>query len=407
MRTNWLLAVLAGGLAALAGCKKSSSGGGDGVIDASTGHELYIADPEIGNPMRGTLKMDMRIAVAVSGKQNDKKDQTIREDMSYRATVLECPPGAKKPTRALLFIDKWDTSTATVSDKGVRDRILGKEILIQKNGDQYRFTNPNGSPIDPNVTIQLNEVFKKLYESIGASDFMPDKPVGTGDTWSIPVGKMMRAVNESGMLQIDQAKSKGAGKLISVSTRDNRKFGRMEITTQIYPVQIMGAAIKPGGKIETTTQIEACIDGSKHDIKVEAKIDSQMEFTMPGENLTVKMETKGEIKVNEVEEGNGRPPRTQAGNKSKPGISFGPETTAEDPKQMPFEDGKPIRAETRPSGKQSLKFGPGGSKAKFDSPPTVAVPTEPTPFPKLDPVDKPKLKIEFPPEAKKFPDSPK
>src|SRR5689334_17757581 len=97
MKSKILLAILTCGLIALAGCEKKTSGGGGGGSDDPNGYELYIADPEIGTPTKGTFHMDMRVTGTVNGVP---KSETIKEDMAFRETALDRPAGSRKPTRS-------------------------------------------------------------------------------------------------------------------------------------------------------------------------------------------------------------------------------------------------------------------------------------------------------------------
>ena len=387
MTSKYLLALFACGILALTSCesKKTGGGGADGEPDDPNGYTLDIADPEVGTPMRGSMLIDMKVTQSVSGKMSKNETKTMRDEFTFRETVLERSPGSRKPNRSTILIDKWESSQESFSDKGVRDRIVGKTIQAVKMGNEFQFTRPDGSPIDPNVKIYLNKMFTKLYESVGMSDFLPGKTVKRGDSWDISIAKLSKVTNDTGMMKMDEKLSKGTGKLVGVSTQDGRKYGRLEIKALMIPAEIAGMKMKEGGKIEVNYTLDACIDGTKHDVKVDGKIVSQMEFSIPQENVTVKIDMKGEIKMSAVEEGNGHPARKKStasdadlGQRGRDPVKTEESSPdVQDAEAKEFRENKPVTPPTPNRPFPDTPVPPPTIKA----PPKTSEPFEPTPKP--------------------------
>ncbi|MCI0702024.1 MAG: hypothetical protein L0241_13155 [Planctomycetia bacterium] len=318
MKARYPLGLLICGLIVLVGCGKkdeTDSGSGGGSSD-TTEYTLKVRTPGEGSQLRGSVKIEMSMSLVArdpNGKRLPGKEKTTKEEIGYSETIETFPDGAKKPTKSRAKIDKWvKDKNGGITKEEVMKRIVGRDIIIEKQFGTYNIHAQDGGPIDPEVYIFLDKRYQEAYEGFNIHDFLPDKPVKIGTTWPIPIERLVKAMGNAANFPFDAKKSTGSGKLLRVDDKDGKKYGRIKLEANIVPKISEKDVAITDMKVEMNWIIDLCIDGSRHDITAKATVEVSVKFSDPKEG-TGKAEVKGTITISEIEEKIGKaanpPPR--------------------------------------------------------------------------------------------------
>jgi hypothetical protein len=233
----------------------------------------------------------------------EAKGQDIKDEISYREIIDTFPDDAKKPTKARVHIDKWEKEKGTVGfgNPGVRDRIVGREIIIEKRHGFYDIRAADNDPINHELRMFIDKRYSDLYEGFNILDFLPGKPTRTYVSWDIPVKRLVSAMGQAANFPFDAKKSTGKGQLTGVFDKDGRKYGRIELTANIVPDFPGKDVAMQEAKIDLKWTVELCIDGSRHDVKATANIDVVMAFSHAREG-SGRVTAKGVVVIAETEE---------------------------------------------------------------------------------------------------------
>jgi hypothetical protein len=190
------------------------------------------------------------------------KDEEAEGRFEFTDEVVQRPEKSPKPTEL-----KRTYKTAEMSKDGMKEDLglVGKTVLIKKDGDKYAFT-VDGKPVGGKAAEILAKEFSGK-KSTDETDFLPGKPVKVGETWKVDVAKAAADLAEGGMV-IDEKASKADGKLVKVYDKDGAKFGVIEVkmdlsVTKIKPPVGDEIPLKDGSKVAIDLTIDACIDGTK------------------------------------------------------------------------------------------------------------------------------------------------
>src|SRR5262249_24346777 len=158
----------------------------------STEYTITLKQPGVGTTANGSFKIRMRIELSGEGLVTLvglPAPIEMNEEATYTETILEQPPGAKKPTKSRIRFDKWEKGGRgpRLSEPAAVDRVVGGDILFENHGGKYGFFAQDGGRIDRGVEIFLEQRYIELYEGFSAKDFLPNKPVRPGVKWDIPV----------------------------------------------------------------------------------------------------------------------------------------------------------------------------------------------------------------------------
>jgi len=164
--------------------------------------------------------------------------------------------------------------------KGTRETLpyQGKTLLIEKKGGAFEFKIEKDDEILMGKEIQeLHEEFNKGdFRKLIAEPFMPRKAVKVNETWTFDVKPLAKAFTADGKIEIDDAKSKGSGKLVKVYQKNGKQFGIIELTIDFPVTQFTGDDGKTSptkdSKLTIKLQTDTCIDGTLEESKLKGTI---------------------------------------------------------------------------------------------------------------------------------------
>jgi hypothetical protein len=199
-----------------------------------------------------------------NGLQN--KSESKSEKFTYQETVMEKQPGQKKATRLRRRYTKAEIGTGA----GDYARILpyeGKAVLIEKQGDRYRFQLESGKELTGKNAEELDKEFNKHSEEIDFNRIaLPKKPVKLNESWDIEMEDLIRDFERVAPFELDEARAKGSGKLVKAYKRDGRQFGiidfRLEFPMRALKMGEQKLALEEGAMLVLAAKVDTCIDGS-------------------------------------------------------------------------------------------------------------------------------------------------
>jgi hypothetical protein len=190
-------------------------------------------------------------------KHVDKKVQNF----GFKETVLE-KTAQDRPT-ALQRV--YDRAEITVNDKAQKLSLQGQTVVIEKRDGKWRFQIPQSKDSAESARV-LGEEFGR-DESVDLQRlFLPRRPVGIKDPWSLELAPLIKELSRS--LLVDADKAAGTGKLLEVrKEKEGRLFGKMQFQVELPLKEMVTAGgekvpLQAGAKMTVDLTLDACIDGS-------------------------------------------------------------------------------------------------------------------------------------------------
>jgi hypothetical protein len=307
MKRPSVLGLLVCGLLALVGCgKKSDSdgtdgGGGGGGTPDPTEYTIALRTPGEGSTVRGLVNYERTIwrdSRDAAGKSRaNSTNQTAKEETGFIETIGAFPDGAKKATKARVKIDKWWRDRAGSVKPELAPRVIGSEVTVELRKDGYAI-----GPCDGALVAFLRKRYQNPDEEFDARDFLPEKPLKTGVPWDVPILPLLSSFPGVPSFGYNSKKpTTAAGELVRVEERAGRKYGRIRLKASVTPGAIMVGDTLKEGRFDVEWVIDACIDGTRHDIRAWGTVDFLLDI-VEREGGTLKMTIKGTLAVNETEE---------------------------------------------------------------------------------------------------------
>ena len=222
---------------------------------------IKVKQPGVGDKVKETKteSTTQKVTATVMGMDMNKEDEASSKFV-YIEEVVTKPAGAKRATK---FKRVYESAELTKNGEKQDLNLAGKTVVIEKSGEGYTIT-VNGEEPTGTAAELLKKEFRK-EKQVTEEDLLPKDPVKVGGTWKIALDKF--AKDAEGEIDIDVAKSSGAGKLVKVYDKGGKKFGVMEITLDLTVNKIGGGGgqeveLKAGSKMKVVAVLDACIDGS-------------------------------------------------------------------------------------------------------------------------------------------------
>jgi hypothetical protein len=245
-----------------------------------------------------TEAADIKVVLDIGGnKLNEGDKETTREE--YTEEVLERPDGAKKATR---LKRTYKVAGKTKGDETTDFAYQGKTVLIEKKGDKYVFT-VDGKELDEDDAGELDEEFNKEQDiPLENEDFLPEKAVKVGETWTVDADKVVKGFEAGAPFTLHKDKTAVTGKLVKVYDKGGRQYGVIELTLKlgVKELKLSGEEIplKAGSTIAGTITLDVCIDGSSHS----GSEKGDLKFDLTGEVPNGTIAVKGTVKMSQTVE---------------------------------------------------------------------------------------------------------
>jgi hypothetical protein len=220
--------------------------------------------------------------------QDNKETKSHKYD--FRETGLERAPVGEDLVR---LKRKYEHAERTI--KGTRETLpyQGKTLLIEKADAKFHFQIEGGEAIEGKEAEELNEEFNKGdFRKLLGDHFLPRKAVKLNETWTFDVAPLAKDFAKDGKIEIDAAKSKGAGKLVKAFQKNGKQFGIIELALE-FPVTTFVNDDKKSptkdSKITIKLEWEGCIDGTLDQSRLKVNFDGDIraEFNVNGMDVTL------------------------------------------------------------------------------------------------------------------------
>lgn len=208
--------------------------------------------------------------LAVMEKKEVKSHQFI-----FRETGVERGPGGGD----LVKLKRTYKKAQRTKDDDRRALIFqGETVNIEKKGDAFRFQIDGGEAIEGDEAKELHEEFNKGAVGRLFELFLPKKTVKLNESWTFDVGLLVKEFTKDEKIEIDAAKSTGAGKLVKAYQKDGQQYGVLELTITM-PVT---ALINDGNK--TPTKQGKLVIKLEQDTRIDGGLgQSHMKMTLDGD----------------------------------------------------------------------------------------------------------------------------
>jgi len=165
--------------------------------------------------------------------------------------------------------------------KGERQTLpfQGKTVLIEKKDGQFHFQIEGDEAIEGKDAHELHEEFNKGgTRKLMTDHFLPRKLVKVNEKWTYDVAPLAKAFTTDGKIEIDEAKSTGAGKLTKVYQKNGKQFGVVELTMAFPITQFTGDdGVKhtpKNSKLTIKAEVDGCIDGTLDELHFKGTFDA-------------------------------------------------------------------------------------------------------------------------------------
>lgn len=241
------------------------------------GDRVKVASTDVGN---------MKFKLELMG-QEDAKDEKKTVKLGYTEEVVEKSADAKDATK---LKRKYTLAERTKDGETTKLAYHGKTVVIEKKGDDYTFT-ADGQELDEEDAEELDEEFNEDDIPLDNADFLPGRPVKLNESWTVDATKVAKAFEAGGPLGLDAKATRITGKLTKAYTKDDRRFGviELDITLGVKELRVDGQeiAMKPGSTIKATMTLGLCIDATAHTGTEKGTLTFDLKGDIPNGSLAV------------------------------------------------------------------------------------------------------------------------
>ncbi|AWM38621.1 hypothetical protein GobsT_32000 [Gemmata obscuriglobus] len=213
------------------------------------------------------------------GGKASSKDKEDSRLIVYTEQVVTAGADGEKPAKVVRVYEKYDVTSAKDGPPP-----LNTPITIAKKGDKFEFT--ADKPIGEFATA-LEREFNKPNEP-STKDFLPGKPVKSGDSWKIDPTKFVKSLGQD-KLNVDAEKSVMTGRLLKTYKKDGKLFGVLELSAT-FPLKDLGkeGVTLKSGTIKMTVNTDVCIDGTDNSENTKSVLGFDVAAEAMGVKVTVK-----------------------------------------------------------------------------------------------------------------------
>ncbi len=143
----------------------------------------------------------------------------------------------------------------------------GKTLNIEKKNNQFEFrVEGEDSALEGKEAEEVHEEFNKGdFRKLLSDPMLPRKAVKVGESWTVDAALLAKEFTKDGKIEIDDAKSKGSGKLVKAYQKDGKQYGIIELAMEFPVTALTGDGNRvptKEGKIVLKAQRDGPIDGS-------------------------------------------------------------------------------------------------------------------------------------------------
>ncbi len=187
-------------------------------VAAKAGEKLRVTDVE-----KSKTVMDF----VIGGEKMLKVEEDSRSVVYVQEVVTAAGKGDAKPLKLTRTYEKFD---ATEQGKPVSGPPLDVAIVIEKKKDTYTFA-AGDKKLDAGFLKKLDGEFNAPDTGKNFPDFLPTKPVKTGDTWKLPAKRLFlnREADDDGP-KLDTDKLVSGGRVLKVYRKGGERFVVLEMS---------------------------------------------------------------------------------------------------------------------------------------------------------------------------------
>jgi hypothetical protein len=236
------------------------------LMTSAQEYVIKVKQPGLGDKSQVKITDTSEIQFKVldnGGNALQDKKETKAHKFDFREIGLERAPVGEDLVRLKRVYEHGERTI-----DGTRQTLpyQGKTLLIAKEGGKFHFQIEGGEVIEGKDAEELQEEFNKGdFRKLFNDAFLPRKAVPVNESWKFDVTPLAKDFSKDGKIEIDDAKSKGTGKLLKVYQKNGKQFGVIELTIE-FPVISLNDADKKSptkdGKITIKVERDGCIDGS-------------------------------------------------------------------------------------------------------------------------------------------------
>jgi hypothetical protein len=176
----------------------------------------------------------------------------------------------------------------------------GETVLINKKEGASTFQIEDGEVVEGEDAKELAEEFNKGGAGKLLEVFLPKKAVKVNEAWAFDTAMLAKDFMKDGKIEIDAAKSTGAGKLLRVYQKNGRQFGVIELTVTLPVTALINDGNKTPtkqGKLVIKVESDRAIDGSLDEslLKVSFDGDIRGEINANGMDFGLEIMIRGRV----------------------------------------------------------------------------------------------------------------
>jgi hypothetical protein len=188
------------------------------------------------------------------------KNEVKGHQFTYREVGLERGPGGD-----LIKLKRMYKKAQRTLDGDRRTLLFqGETLLIDKKEGASTFQIVDGEAVDGEDAKELREEFNKGGVGKLLELFLPKKAVKVDEAWKIDATLVAKEFMKDGKVEVDAAKSTGAGKLLKAYQKSGKQFGVIGLTITLPITALINDGNKTPtklGKLVIKIELDRCIDG--------------------------------------------------------------------------------------------------------------------------------------------------
>ena len=225
-----------------------------------------------------TFTMKSRF-VDTDGKVLGETTMTEITTIEFKETLLK-----RVENKRLLKIEReYARAEIKKGDKTKDLGLKGKTVVIEWKDNKYTYTFKGGEEVTGSAAgLLAGEFADKTDDNAAERALLPKSAVRTGEEWKLDVKPIVPSVTVNGMMEAEETKAAGTGKLLKAYRKDGKQFGEIHYQ-MVIPLNYIKKDLKilePFNAVIDMT-MELCIDGTSETGTIKAKREITGIVAMP------------------------------------------------------------------------------------------------------------------------------
>jgi hypothetical protein len=264
------------------------------VASAQQAYRITLRQPEKGDKALCRKMTRFRQETAAFDRKTGDKSSRIEEtaqDLVFGEEVLQKPAA---PSQGIKLRRDYRRAEQTIEGRRLPLPYTSMAVLIEQQGERYRFHTTGGTELKGDQARGLEEEFSKQVPQLphpAAPWLLPKAAVRVGEPWTIDAARFVRHLGALDRAILEPGRATAKGKLLRAYRKDGRQHGVLELRLEV-PIPSFrtasGELLKfKDSKLTVRMIVDACIDGNSFAYRLKGMMEYDIEDVVPFSGTTL------------------------------------------------------------------------------------------------------------------------